>query len=54
MKRKKIYKEVYDIIYGLSYAAEGETLGDKHYCIAAVAAQRIVKLIQNGYRRRVR
>jgi hypothetical protein len=52
--RRNISKEVHDIIYSLSYNAEGEQLIDKHYCIAAVAAERIVKIIHNNYRRRVK
>ena len=52
--RRNISKEVYDIIYRLSYNSEGEHLIDKHYCIAVVAAERIVKVIHNNYRRRVK
>ena len=52
--RRNIHKEIYDIIYSLSYNAEGEGLIDKHYCIAEVATQRIVNIIANSYRRRTR
>jgi hypothetical protein len=52
--RRKIHKEIYDIIYNLSYNAEGVELIDKHYCIAEVATQRIVNILRNTYRRRTR
>jgi hypothetical protein len=52
--RKNISKEIYDIIYGLAYAAEGEKLTDPEYCIASLATERIVKILQNNYRRRTR
>jgi hypothetical protein len=52
--RKNISKEIYDIIYSLSCNAEDIHLFDKHYCIAKVASERIVTIIQNSYRRRTR
>jgi hypothetical protein len=54
MKRIPLYNKIYDTIYSLSYNAEGQGLIDKHYCIAAVSAEKIVKLIQGSYRRRKR
>lgn len=52
MKRIKLYSKIFNKVYSLSYNAEGQGLIDKHYCIAAVVAEDLVRFIQNNYRRR--
>jgi len=52
--RIKLSEEIYNIIYQLAYIAEKENLIDPSYCIASVASEKITKLVQNNYRRRVR
>lgn len=51
-RRIKVSKVVFDIIRDVMKNAEGLELKYWHDAVAAVAAQRVVRVVQNNYRRR--